>query len=176
MSCSHWLDDERIGDHFPDVFDFVVAAFEVLGDALHDLVAAVGTADYDDVCAAVLELLLLVAGVPCGLVLERSGPHAAACAAAVVFLTIGGQFNEIVHALLKNPAGFVKVALAEVALEFAAVLAGIVEGELLSGMNGLVELDAALFDEFHEVIVEVDETDFIVRVYGMSFSMPFRQP
>ncbi len=46
------------------------------------------------------------------------------------------------------------------------MLAGIVEGELLSGMSGLVELDAALFDEFHEVIVEVDETDFIVRVYG----------
>ena len=117
------LDDEAFGYELPKVFYFVIASFEMLGDTLLNLIAAVGTTYDNDVCAGLFNLLLFVASMPCGFHLERHGPHSTTSTAAIVLFTVGSQFDEIINTLLYYPARFIKESFAERACEFATMFA-----------------------------------------------------
>ncbi|KAF5043488.1 hypothetical protein DSECCO2_501680 [anaerobic digester metagenome] len=50
--------------------------------------------------------------------------------------------------------------------QFAAVLAGVVVGEALAAVHGLVQTDASRADELQQVVVEVNEAHGVVGVLG----------
>jgi hypothetical protein len=153
------LDDERVGHEFPQVLGLNVQA-EFLGQAFHDLVAAVVAGGNDHLRSCVPDLLRLNPSVVNSFVRVGHGPCAAARAAAVVVHPVGIHVHKVLAALLGDPPRLFKVAVSESLLAFPAVIAGIMHGREFF-VDGFIEFDSSRLDVFFQEIVNGDDLVFL---------------
>ena len=98
---------------------------------------------HDKFGPGVSNLPLLDSSIENTFFLERRCPGAAACPATITALAIRIHFDEILTALLENPAWFLEIPPTESLERFSSVIAGIViGGELL--VNRFIDLDTPL--------------------------------
>lgn len=155
------LDDERICYQLPKILDFHVLELILLAKTLHDLVATVVARSDEKLGARILDLLSLCPPVENSFFHVGAGPCATAGAAAEVVGAVGIHIDEMITALLGDPARLLIVSMAESAFALASIIARVmVRSELM--MDRFIDFNAAFFQILLQEIMNADELDTFI--------------
>jgi len=153
------LHDERIGHQLPKVLR-LDTEIEFLGEALHDLVAAIVAGGNHHFGPCVHDLFRLHSAVIDSFFGIGQCPGATACAAAIVVHPVGVHFYRVFAALLNDPSRLLEIAVAESLLALAAVIAGIMDSREVF-VDGFIQLDSSRLYVFLQEIVDRDDLVFL---------------
>jgi hypothetical protein len=115
--------------------------------------------DHDHLCTHGFDLIDLFSGIKNTFIIVSVGEGASASATADLIHSIGIKIDPVFHALIQNPSGFFKKAVAEMLLGLSSIIAWIMVGcELCK--SGSVQLNTTFFDVLYQQIKYRNKSEF----------------
>jgi hypothetical protein len=138
------IQDETIGHQLPQIFNLQILEPVLLFDTVKMPVTAVAW-NHEHAGAGSFDLVELFSGIKSALVIVAVYQGTAAAAAADLIHAIGVKVHPVLHALIQNPARFLKIAVAKSLLSSAAPIARIMKCRQ-NIKPGVIKFDTPRFD------------------------------